>query len=140
MPCQHCPGPHRAIVADDHSGYTTIHDAAGRMIGAATSGNRLARKTVMANGRLFAAAATLRTALTRYIDVTDKAFVNDWTPEVMETLNTAKQEAMAAFAIIDGIEPAAAPSPDSPNVCGTCNAPIPDTADLCVSCQNGGAS
>ena len=138
MLCQHCTGPHRAIVADDHSGYTTIHDAAGRMIGAATSGNRLARKTVMANGRLFAAAATLHSALTRYFHATDADFVNDLTPEVLETLNAARQEALAAFAIVEGIESAA--SSNSPNVCDICNAPIPATADLCVSCQNGDAS
>ncbi|MDD5175780.1 MAG: hypothetical protein PHQ05_05085 [Sterolibacterium sp.] len=101
MSCKYSPGPNRAIIAD-HSGYTTIHDPAGRMIGAATSGDGLPRKTIEANGRLFAAAATLHSALTRYFDVTDKAFVSGFTAEITATLTAARQQAMTAFAIVEG--------------------------------------
>lgn len=93
------------------SGYTTIHDRDGRMIGAATNcaGDGAAPLTddaIAANGRLFAASHTLCAALTAYMDTVEEAIaIGGFTEEICTKIDDARADAEAAFDTLLGRTP-----------------------------------
>lgn len=107
MATPHSQGPFH-VTPESPTGYSTIHDHDGRRIGAALTGNDchargLSKDTVEANGRLFAASHSLCVALTGYMNAVDDAQAGgEFTDEIIEKLADARQDAIAAFAILLG--------------------------------------
>lgn len=99
---------HRHAVGD---GFTTIHDSAGRVIGASTSGNsmmsgapRLDADAIAANGRLFAASYSFYSAVTAYIDAVARAKDDgvEFGEDLLDQFDEAEAIAIGGYNILFG--------------------------------------